>query len=923
MSKVGKNMEISRMVEYEFPEDVISIWSNDKNKIYNLLPIQVEAIEKGLFDGENLLVVAPTSSGKTFIGELAALHYSYEYKKSLYLVPFKAIAEEKYDELNEKYSELGFSIKISDKDHREHDEDIKIGNYDIAILTYEKLAGMLIATPSLLNNCDCVVVDEVQMLGDSQRGGNLELLLTKIKESYSKTQIIALSAVLGNLNGFDRWLNASLIQVEERPVELRQGILFSNGIFEYKEWNSKTTNQEVINASDLNGLLRYLLQQDEQIIIIKNSVPSTQKLANELAKGFSSLQAASRIIGELQDEPESETRDALLATLRSSIAFHNSDCELNERRIIEKGFRDGIIKIIVSTTTLSMGVNLPCRTVILADHQKWDTTHETLQKTNWTVGEVRNIFGRAGRLGKNNEFGRGIFIANTSREKESIRRLYLDAPLEALVSAFENRDISLRVLDVVASGFGSFEEDIVNFIFKTFAAQSWTHQDAKDKILPHIRRGIDNCLTNELIIYTNQGEFKITEIGKICASMGCSIETFISLKMFIETTDVLNITETAFIVSQLEEVNKMYYRGINWDGYEFRSKIQNRLNDEHQQGELHGKIFEEYEKMVSRGNAITNSQLMAYTFALLAKDILLSDEAISHIKKVYGFSTANIRNITANMSWLLEICSKISAILKPHFEDELNKLNSCLINKSPLKCNYLNKFSILLREDRIRLVNSGILTTDDFLDKDLASFKGIINPTKVSKIIKSINDKRERNSQFWERDHINRLERLGLDTEVVKSVYKASGIPLEHEVCRLLDLKFINCVVNRVAGQSKGEPDILMMFEDGERIAVQVTAKEDITKFIDSKKAGDVIPQSARMSPSGYICLGRPDFQELAVEQSHFLAQNFNFKLLPLYALVELYVRVKEGLLSPESTTDIVKNSRGYINITMINQLQK
>lgn len=336
-------MELNELKEYGFPDDIVEIWAGDGFE--KLLDIQVEAIGKGLLNGNNLLVVAPTSSGKTFVGEMAAIHYSYQGKKSLFLVPFKAIAEEKYDEFNLKYKDLGFSICISDRDHREHDEDIRVGNYDIAILTYEKLSGMLVSTPSLLSNCNCVVVDEVQMLSDAQRGGNLELLLTKIKESYSKTQIIALSAVLGNLNGFDKWLGAEVVHNTQRPVELRQGILFSNGTFEYKEWNSNLTGTEQMNVTDLFGLVKFLLENDEQIIIIKNSVPQTQELALKLSRSFSMLPAAAKVIGSLKEEAESETRDRLLTTLRSSIAFHNADCELRERRLVEKGFRVGDIKV--------------------------------------------------------------------------------------------------------------------------------------------------------------------------------------------------------------------------------------------------------------------------------------------------------------------------------------------------------------------------------------------------------------------------------------------------------------------------------------------------------------------------------------------------------------------------------------------------
>ncbi|WP_088549805.1 DEAD/DEAH box helicase [Paenibacillus aquistagni] len=914
-------MNISELYTFYFPEDIVEIWKNAG--FHELLPIQKEAIEKGLFKGQNLLVVAPTSSGKTFIGEMAAIQYSYINKKSIYLVPFKAVADEKYEEFKDKYNNLGINIRISDGDHREDDEDIRVGNYHIAVMTYEKLSGMLIANPSLLNNCDCVIVDEVQMMSDPQRGGNLELLLTKMKESYKKTQIIALSAVLDSLNGFDKWLEAEVIKVNQRPVELRQGVLFTNGKFEYKEWNTSLIGDEQINATNLYDLIQYLLDSKEQIVIIKNSVPSTQELARELSHHFSSLPAASKVIGHLREEPETEIRDELLVTLRSSIAFHNADCDINERRLVESGFREGHIKILVSTTTLSMGVNLPCKTVILADHQKWDATGGAPVKVNWSVGEVRNIFGRAGRFGKANDFGRGIFLARNSVEREFIKRTYLNAPLEDFASALEDRDISLRVLDVVASGYGNNENNIADFIFKSYAALTWDNDNARQHILNHIKRGIDTCLTYGLFELSNQGKITITELGKVCASMGCSIDSFSLLVEHIQSKTQLNDLELIFLLSRTEEVNEKFYR-IRWDNIDLKQKIQNRLVVEHADGIMTGLYLSEYEKFELMGRPLTKSLCTSFSMVLLVKDILYSENDLSAIRKAFGFSTASIRNVTLNISWMLDVIYQISNVIKPQFTNEIERLNKCIASRATLRSYFLNTLSkYLTREEKIRILNSGIVSLDDFVEKDSSEFQGIINPTKVDKIIEFINDKRDRNSQFWEKDHIRRIEKLALDSSLIKNIYSELGLQFEYRLCELFNVNFIDCTVDRIAEQSKGEPDLLMCLNTGHKYTIQVTAKEDKNKYIDSKKAGDVIPQSARLDPDGYICIGRPDFQELAIDQASHLGKKHNFKLVPLYALVELYVRVEEGELSSNDVTKFIVESKGYLNISAIDKFFK
>ena len=199
-------MNIESLIDKGITPEIITKW---KAAGYTtLLPVQEEAVKKGALETRSLLIVAPTSSGKTFVGEMAAVAHALRGNKTLYLVPFKALAEEKFLDFTGKYGgkDVGLIIRISDRDHREADDQIKIGNYDIGIVTYEKLTALLVINRGILDSCDCIVVDEVQMMMDPERGGHLELLITMIKSAARTKQIIALSAVLDNLNNFDQWL---------------------------------------------------------------------------------------------------------------------------------------------------------------------------------------------------------------------------------------------------------------------------------------------------------------------------------------------------------------------------------------------------------------------------------------------------------------------------------------------------------------------------------------------------------------------------------------------------------------------------------------------------------------------------------------------------------------------------------------------
>src|SRR5262245_43189443 len=117
----GAGMPVQMLEAFNVPKEVISIWRETVGQ--ELLPVQARAVrEYGLFGGDNLIVFSPTSSGKTFIGEMAAVKAARENTKVAYLVPQKALADEKFHEFRQRYARLGIKVVVSSRDHREFDE---------------------------------------------------------------------------------------------------------------------------------------------------------------------------------------------------------------------------------------------------------------------------------------------------------------------------------------------------------------------------------------------------------------------------------------------------------------------------------------------------------------------------------------------------------------------------------------------------------------------------------------------------------------------------------------------------------------------------------------------------------------------------------------------------------------------------------
>ncbi|HVV51092.1 MAG TPA: DEAD/DEAH box helicase [Polyangia bacterium] len=281
-------MRIDTLEAYNVPTDLLDIWRNTVGP--TLLPVQEMAVkEYGLFSGGNLIVFSPTSLGKTFIGEMAAVKAARENARVFYLVPQKALAEEKYREFSKRYSKAGIDVVISSRDRREFDGQILGRQFQIAIVVYEKLQTLLVAQPNIVQGVGLVVVDELQMLTDDERGAGLELLLTKLKMAESRPRLVGLSAVLGKASLLAEWLEAKLLIDTRRPVELRKGVL-CQGVFRYREHNSEREGAEEIQVpptKDRGELLvaaaDALTRRGEQVIVFVPDRATATTLARRLA----------------------------------------------------------------------------------------------------------------------------------------------------------------------------------------------------------------------------------------------------------------------------------------------------------------------------------------------------------------------------------------------------------------------------------------------------------------------------------------------------------------------------------------------------------------------------------------------------------------------------------------------------------------
>ncbi len=209
-----------------------------------LTPVQEKALQAGLLDGKSLLVCAPTASGKTLIATMAICQklngdntnnnnnnnnnnsnndekHQDTLGKAIYLVPLKALANEKFKEYKELFNGTRYKVIISTGEV--DSESNYLANYDLLILTTEKLDSLLRHRVSWLSEVETVIVDEIHLLNDPSRGPTLEVILTLLR-MLIKPQLIGLSATIGNPQELANWLEAALVEDHWRPVELKKGI---------------------------------------------------------------------------------------------------------------------------------------------------------------------------------------------------------------------------------------------------------------------------------------------------------------------------------------------------------------------------------------------------------------------------------------------------------------------------------------------------------------------------------------------------------------------------------------------------------------------------------------------------------------------------------------------------------------------------
>ena len=440
--------------------------------ITTLYPPQSAALEHVLA-GRHLVLSVPTASGKSLVAYLAILRGLAAGGKALYIVPLRALASEKFEDIRELLP-TGYSAAMSIGDYAESDRGLL--RNDVIVATSEKADSLFRHHPDFLAQFSVVIADEVHLMTDPGRGHILEVLLTRLRMIGSGIQIVALSATIPNSEEIAEWLGAAHLKSDWRPISLREGV-FHDGVLRLTG-DSCISERKIGTGDPVKVLIKDGLALGGQCLVFVNTRKSAEVAALKLAHRIptytevrcADLAEAAEGLIATQDEP-TDMVTRLATCVRGATAFHHAGLGNTQRKIVERAFKSGMIKVLIATPTLAAGINLPARRVVIRDMTRFGGRGYGNQPIPNL--ELKQMAGRAGRPGYD-PFGEAVFLAREPDDVDRIFRDVINGPTERIESKLGVAPIlRIHIISSIASGHVRDHASLMNFLGSTFYAHQF------------------------------------------------------------------------------------------------------------------------------------------------------------------------------------------------------------------------------------------------------------------------------------------------------------------------------------------------------------------------------------------------------------------------------------------------------------------
>uniref|UniRef100_A0ABM5FQZ1 DNA polymerase theta isoform X2 n=1 Tax=Pogona vitticeps TaxID=103695 RepID=A0ABM5FQZ1_9SAUR len=718
---------------------------------------QAECLMVGqVLEGKNLVYSAPTSAGKTLVAELLMLKRVLETrKKALFILPFISVAKEKKYYLQALFQEVGVRVEgyigsISPA--------VRFSALDVAVCTIERANGLInrLIEEKALDSLGTVVVDELHMLGDSQRGYLLELLLTKIrfltermKNKQTSTnsplssgvQIVGMSATLPNLGLLASWLNAELYQTDFRPVPLVEQVkigskIYDNSIKVVREMqpvpHMKSDEDHVVS------LCYETVQDGHSVLVFCPSKNWCEKLADIIAREFYNLQHKnlSTVAPVVLDPPRIEELMShlrhspagldfvLQRTIKWGVAFHHAGLTFDERDIIEDAFRQGVLRVLVATSTLSSGVNLPARRVIIRTPVFGSRTLDVLT--------YKQMAGRAGRKGVDT-IGESILLCKPSEKSKGIALLQgCLKPVRSCLIGHEGEELTSSmiraILEIIVSGVAGSPDDIQSYTASTLfgAGLKDSFQDCGKEQERTYHGSIEACvqwlLENEFIHLSVSKEGKevycATQLGS--ATLFSSFSPVAALEIFADLQRAMKSFVLENDLHSLYLVTPVYEDWTKIDWYQFFCLWEKLPASMRRVAELVG-IEESFLACSVKGKMVARTEKQRRQMAIhkrfytsLALLDLINEVPLKDVAKKYGCNRGQLQSLQQSAATYAGMITIFCNRLGWHnMEQLLSQFQSRLTFGVQRELCDLVRISLLNAQRARALYNAGFITVAD------------------------------------------------------------------------------------------------------------------------------------------------------------------------------------------------------------------
>ncbi|XP_066257533.1 probable ATP-dependent DNA helicase HFM1 [Euwallacea similis] len=541
--------------------------------------VQSSVLDEALKTDNSMVISAPTGSGKTAIFELAIIRHLINVKESLdlinnriiYISPIKALCKERFTDWYKKFVEFGINCISTTSDSDE--VDIKnVLHYNLIISTPEKWDVMTRrwrADDRLVGSVRLFLIDEVHLLNGS-RGSTLEVIVSRMKTATESLKynygcdsirFVALSATIPNIEDIAEWIGPAgtaksfKFSEEARPVKLTKIVLG----YPFNSQSQSVFKFDMSLSYKISGLISKY-SEGKPTLIFCNTRKSVEMTANHLVSTLQIYLSGPQ--KEMLQNISQQLGDSKLnQCVVHGIAIHHAGLVPENRHIIEESFRKGFIPVLVTTSTLAMGVNLPAHLVIVKGTKCFsDGGYKDYDEIS-----IFQMIGRAGRSQFDNSATALILTSNQDRLKYEQMlgcEQIIESNLHKHLKEHLNAEVVLRTitdLDVAMRWLSS------TFLYvrarrspEKYKLPRGLSKEKIDKKLLEMCQAELNRLVQAGMIKMNEAiEVRPTIIGEIMAKYYVAFET---MKLFTEMSGAEIMIQLLAIISKCHEFSEIYLR---------------------------------------------------------------------------------------------------------------------------------------------------------------------------------------------------------------------------------------------------------------------------------------------------------------------------------------------------------------------------